>query len=31
MDSALNSSTPNIEKMLTYFAETTNEIKNLEI
>jgi len=31
MDSALNSSTPNIEKMLTYFAETTNELKNLEI
>ena len=31
LDSALNSSTPNIEKILQYFAETDEEIKKLEI
>ena len=30
MSSALSSSTPNIEKMLTYFAETQDELNTLE-
>ena len=31
MESALNSSTPSLEKMLQYFAETDDEINNIEV
>jgi len=31
MESALNSSSPNIEKMLQYFAATDDEINNIEV